>query len=64
VTNRTPGSEMHLHRTLADLEATGMDLRLDTVARRIDVQARKVLVADAAFGPSELMTGVVHRSTL
>ena len=24
------------HRTVADLEATGMTLRLDTVARRID----------------------------
>jgi NADPH-dependent 2,4-dienoyl-CoA reductase/sulfur reductase-like enzyme len=32
------------HRTSADLEATGMTLRLDTVARRIDVQARKLLV--------------------
>jgi NADPH-dependent 2,4-dienoyl-CoA reductase/sulfur reductase-like enzyme len=33
------------HRTLADLEATGMRLRLDTVARRIDVPARKLLVS-------------------
>ena len=32
------------HRTLADLEATGMGLRLDTVARRIDVDGRKLLV--------------------
>ena len=32
------------HRTIADLEATGMTLRLDTVARRIDVQGRKLLV--------------------
>ena len=30
------------HRTTADLEATGMNLRLDTTARRIDVAARKL----------------------
>ena len=32
------------HRTTADLEATGMNLRLDTAARRIDVSGRKLLV--------------------
>src|SRR5216684_2194250 len=32
------------HRTVADLEATGMNLRLDTTARRIDVSGRKLLV--------------------
>src|SRR5260370_26026626 len=32
------------HRSLADLEATGMRMRLDTTARRIDVGARKLLV--------------------
>ncbi len=32
------------HRTTADLEATGMKLRLDTTARRIDVAARKLEV--------------------
>ena len=32
------------HRTSADLEATGMRLRLDTTARRIDVAGRKLLV--------------------
>ena len=32
------------HRTIADLEATGMRLRLDTTARRIDVAGRKLLV--------------------
>jgi NADPH-dependent 2,4-dienoyl-CoA reductase/sulfur reductase-like enzyme len=32
------------HRTVADLEATGMNLRLDTTARRIDVPGRKLLV--------------------
>ena len=38
------------HRTTADLGATGMRLRLDTTARRIDVAGRKLLVtaADAA----------------
>ena len=32
------------HRTTADLEATGMSLRLDTTARRIDVAGRKLLL--------------------
>ena len=36
------------HRTIADLEATGMRLRLDTTARRIDVAGRKLLVTAAA----------------
>ena len=35
------------HRTLADLEAAGMRLRLDTTARRIDVAGRKLLVTTA-----------------
>jgi NADPH-dependent 2,4-dienoyl-CoA reductase/sulfur reductase-like enzyme len=35
------------HRTLADLEAAGMRLRLDTTARRIDAPARKLLVTSA-----------------
>ena len=38
------------HRTIADLEAAGMGLRLDTTARRIDVAARKLLVTDAGGG--------------
>jgi len=42
------------HRTRADLEAAGMRLRLDTVARRIDVPARKLLVT-AADGREELI---------
>ena len=42
------------HRTIADLEATGMGLRLDTVARRIDVEGRKLLVTDAD-GNEELL---------
>ena len=32
------------HRTIADLEAAGMRLRLDTLARRIDVSGRKLTV--------------------
>ena len=43
------------HRTVADLEATGMSLRLDTTARRIDVGGRKLLVT-APDGAEELLT--------
>ena len=43
------------HRTIADLEATGMTLRLDTTARRIDADARKLLVT-AADGTEELIS--------
>jgi NADPH-dependent 2,4-dienoyl-CoA reductase/sulfur reductase-like enzyme len=32
------------HRTIADLEDAGMALRLDTVARRVDVPGRKLLL--------------------
>lgn len=35
------------HRTHADLEATGMNLRLDTLATSIDVAGRKLTVRDA-----------------
>src|SRR5579859_4781417 len=42
------------HRTLADLEAAGMRLRLDTTARRIDVPARKLLVTSADGGEEVL----------
>jgi NADPH-dependent 2,4-dienoyl-CoA reductase/sulfur reductase-like enzyme len=50
------------HRTLGDLEAAGMRLRLDTTARRIDVPARKLLTTDAAgreelLGYDELIVG-------
>jgi NADPH-dependent 2,4-dienoyl-CoA reductase/sulfur reductase-like enzyme len=38
------------HRTLADLEAAGMRLRLDTTARRIDVPARKLLITGPGGG--------------
>jgi NADPH-dependent 2,4-dienoyl-CoA reductase/sulfur reductase-like enzyme len=43
------------HRTAADLEATGMALRLDTMARRLDVPGRKLLVT-AANGTEELIS--------
>jgi NADPH-dependent 2,4-dienoyl-CoA reductase/sulfur reductase-like enzyme len=35
------------HRTIANLEAAGMRLRLDTTARRIDVAGRKLLITGA-----------------
>jgi NADPH-dependent 2,4-dienoyl-CoA reductase/sulfur reductase-like enzyme len=38
------------HRTIADLEAAGMRLRLDTTARRIDVPAHKLLITSAEGG--------------
>jgi NADPH-dependent 2,4-dienoyl-CoA reductase/sulfur reductase-like enzyme len=41
------------HRTVADLEAAGMRLRLDTAARRIDVPGRKLLVTSG--GGEELL---------
>jgi len=50
------------HRTTADLEATGMRLRLDTTARRIDLGARKLLVtapdgAEDVLGYDKLIIG-------
>src|SRR3984957_11625559 len=42
------------HRTLADLEAAGMRLRLDTTARRVDVPGRKLLIT-CAGGEEELL---------
>ena len=38
------------HRSIADLEAAGMRLRLDTTARRIDVSGRKLLITTADGG--------------
>jgi NADPH-dependent 2,4-dienoyl-CoA reductase/sulfur reductase-like enzyme len=50
------------HRTIADLEAAGMTLRLDTTARRIDVPGRKLLVtgpggAEELIGYDQLVIG-------
>ncbi len=42
------------HRTLADLEAAGLRLRLDTTARRIDVPGRKLLLT--SNGEEELLS--------
>jgi NADPH-dependent 2,4-dienoyl-CoA reductase/sulfur reductase-like enzyme len=42
------------HRTIADLEATGMALRLDTTARRIDVAGRKLLLTSPGGGDDVL----------
>jgi NADPH-dependent 2,4-dienoyl-CoA reductase/sulfur reductase-like enzyme len=42
------------HRTIADLEATGMQLRLDTTATRIEAADRKLALTDAA-GREELI---------
>jgi len=42
------------HRTVADLEATGMRLRIDTTARRIDVAGRKLLITTASRGEEVL----------
>jgi NADPH-dependent 2,4-dienoyl-CoA reductase/sulfur reductase-like enzyme len=43
------------HRTIADLEAAGMKLRLDTTAHRIDAAARKLLVT-SPDGGEELLS--------
>src|SRR5271157_5670638 len=55
------------HRTTADLEATGMNLRLDTTARRIDVSGRKLLVTGLggheellAYDKRDIGTGAVQ----
>jgi NADPH-dependent 2,4-dienoyl-CoA reductase/sulfur reductase-like enzyme len=50
------------HRTVANLEATGMILRLDTTARRIDVAGRKLQVTgpdgqDELIGYDQLVIG-------
>src|SRR5271169_3775218 len=42
------------HRTVADLEAAGMRLRLDTTARRIDVPGRKLLITSPGGGEEVL----------
>jgi NADPH-dependent 2,4-dienoyl-CoA reductase/sulfur reductase-like enzyme len=44
VSGEVPRWQNLAHRTLADLEAAGMALRLETTARRIDVAGRKLVV--------------------
>jgi NADPH-dependent 2,4-dienoyl-CoA reductase/sulfur reductase-like enzyme len=43
------------HRTFNELEATGMQLRVDTVARRVDVASRQLVVA-SRDGTEEVIT--------
>ncbi len=43
------------HRTIGDLEAAGMGLRLDTTAHRIDVAGRKLLISTPG-GANELLS--------
>jgi NADPH-dependent 2,4-dienoyl-CoA reductase/sulfur reductase-like enzyme/glycerol uptake facilitator-like aquaporin len=50
------------HRTIGDLEAAGMRLRLDTTARKIDVDGRRLLVSGAdgaedVIGYDQLIVG-------
>lgn len=46
VSGEVPDWRNLVHRTVADLEATGMRLRLDTTAERIDVTAHEIHVRD------------------
>jgi NADPH-dependent 2,4-dienoyl-CoA reductase/sulfur reductase-like enzyme len=62
VSGEVPRWQNLAHRTIADLEATGMALRLDTIARRIDVAASKLLVTgpnsgDELIGYDKLIIG-------
>ena len=47
VSGEVPHWRSLAHRTIADLQDAGLDLRLDTLARRIDVAAGKLLVTAA-----------------
>ena len=50
ISGEVPRWQNLAHRTAADLEATGMTLRLDTTARCIDVADRKLLVTGPGGG--------------
>jgi NADPH-dependent 2,4-dienoyl-CoA reductase/sulfur reductase-like enzyme len=54
VSGEVPDWRNLAHRTAADLEATGMRLRLGTTAERIDVDAHEVHVRDSAGAPSAI----------
>jgi NADPH-dependent 2,4-dienoyl-CoA reductase/sulfur reductase-like enzyme len=54
VSGEVPDWRNLAHRTVADLEATGMRLRLGTTAERIDVDAHQVHVRDAKGATSAL----------
>jgi NADPH-dependent 2,4-dienoyl-CoA reductase/sulfur reductase-like enzyme len=49
------------HRSVADLEAIGMKLRLDTVARRIRAEDHKLLVQTASGADELRLVGDRHR---
>ena len=61
VSGEVPRWQNLAHRTIADLEAAGMRLRLDTTARRIDVAGRKLLVTgnggEEVIGYDQLVIG-------
>src|ERR1700693_4690259 len=57
VSGEVPDWRNLAHRTAADLEATGMRLRLGTTAERIDVDAHQVHVGDAKGAPRALEFG-------
>jgi NADPH-dependent 2,4-dienoyl-CoA reductase/sulfur reductase-like enzyme len=65
VSGDVPRWESLAHRGVSELEATGMRLRLDTVARRVDPAARRVTVTgpageeDVGYDELVLATGAV-----
>ncbi|HEX6754667.1 MAG TPA: FAD-dependent oxidoreductase [Mycobacteriales bacterium] len=65
VSGDVPHWESLAHRGVSELDATGMRLRLDTVARRVDPVARRVTVTgtageeDAGYDELVLATGAV-----
>ncbi len=54
VSGEVPRWQNLAHRTVADLEATGMTLRLDTLARQIDVDGHKLEVSGSS-GDDEVL---------
>jgi NADPH-dependent 2,4-dienoyl-CoA reductase/sulfur reductase-like enzyme len=61
VSGEVPRWQNLAHRTIADLEAAGMRLRLDTTARRVDVPGRKLTVTsngtEEVIGYDQLIIG-------
>jgi NADPH-dependent 2,4-dienoyl-CoA reductase/sulfur reductase-like enzyme len=54
LSGETPRWQSLAHRTRSEIEATGIELVLDTVAERVDAQAHRVAVVDAAGSRREL----------
>jgi NADPH-dependent 2,4-dienoyl-CoA reductase/sulfur reductase-like enzyme len=48
VSGEVPDARNLAHRSIAELEATGMKLRLNTAATAIDPQRKRVITRDAA----------------